>query len=305
VGNNSQHEHSTQQTADDPMRLIRFRAPDSDVVQTGTAVDDRAISESGAAWPLDAITLLPPVAPSTFRDFYAFEEHVKTARKRRGLDMVAEWYQFPVFYFSNTNALYGHEADIPYPAYTRELDYELEVACVIGKAGRDIRAQDADSHIAGYTILNDWSARDVQREEVKVGLGPAKGKDFATSVGPWLVTPDELADRALVSEAGLRYDLSMVARVNGCELSRGNLKSLHYPFAQMIARASQSCDLHTGDLIGSGTVGTGCLLELGAIETLGRWLQPGDVVELEVERLGVLRNRISLIESGKINHENH
>ena len=291
------------------MKLIRFRAPDSRQVRFGWVTDDKVFAVDGVAhgpflrldrYPdasgtvLDwaSVQVLPPVRPRTFRDFYAFEAHVRTARKRRGLDMVPEWYQFPVFYFSNTNALYGPDAAIPYPAYTHELDYELEVACVIGKSGRDIPEKDAGAYIAGYTILNDWSARDVQREEVKVGLGPAKGKDFATSIGPWLVTLDELADRAISSSDGVRYDLTMSARVNGRELSRGNLKDLHFTFARMIARASQSCTLHVGDLIGSGTVGTGCLLELGAVETLGRWLQPGDVVELEVERLGILRNQI-------------
>ncbi|MHB8626923.1 MAG: fumarylacetoacetate hydrolase family protein [Aggregatilineales bacterium] len=278
------------------MRQVRFRVSRANAILGGVAVGDppdrvRA-SATSHEFGLANVTLLPPVQPPTFRDFYAFEAHVKNARKRRGLDMIPQWYEAPVFYYSNPGVLYGHDANVPRPAYTQELDYELELACVIGKPGRDIPAETANEHIAGYTILNDWSARDVQRLEMAVGLGPAKAKDFATSLGPWLVTPDELADKAVGSGAALRYDLTMIARVNGKELSRGNAKDIHFTFAQMIARASQGVELRTGDLIGSGTVGTGCLLELGAQETLGRWLQPGDVVELEIERLGILSNRI-------------
>jgi fumarylacetoacetate (FAA) hydrolase len=244
--------------------------------------------------------------PRTIRDFYAFEAHVKAARARRGLDMVPEWYEMPVFYFSNPNAIYGHEAEIPYPAATNALDFELEVAVVLGRGGRDIPVDEADEYIAGFTIMNDWSARDIQRREMAVGLGPAKGKDFATSLGPWLVTPDELADRRepappRASPAGLpaaqgkgggaprgyHYWLEMVARIDGREVSRGNLADLYWTFAEMIAYASRNCDLHPNEVLGSGTVGTGCLLELGL-----PWLQPGQVVELEVERLGVLRNTI-------------
>lgn len=226
--------------------------------------------------------------PRSLRDFYAFEQHVKTAYENRGRDVPKEWYEFPVFYYTNTSAIYGPDDTIPYPSYTDALDYELEVACVIGKAGIDIRAEDAENYIFGYTIFNDWSARDVQRKEMKVGLGPAKGKDFAKSFGPYLVTPDELADRH-TGRPGV-YDLEMVARVNGVERSRGNWKDLYWSFGQMIERASQDVWLQPGDVIGSGTVGTGCLLELTRGE--GPWLQPGDVVELEIERLGVLRNTI-------------
>jgi fumarylacetoacetate (FAA) hydrolase len=246
---------------------------------------------SREALSLEEVVLGAPLPrPNSFRDFYAFEQHVKTARARRGLQMVPEWYQFPVFYFSNAAAFVGPEAEIRRPAATARLDYELEIACVIGKGGVDIPVGEADAHIAGFCILNDWSARDLQREEVKVGLGPAKGKDFATSLGPYLVTPDELEDVAIPGEKGSRYDLSMVARVNGLEYSRGNFRDIYYTFAEMIARASADCPLYPGDVIGSGTVGTGCILELGEEYP---WLQPGDVVELEVERLGVLRNVIA------------
>nr|WP_241254561.1 fumarylacetoacetate hydrolase family protein [Brevibacillus sp. SYP-B805] len=239
----------------------------------------------------EAVLGSPLPRPPSFRDFYAFEAHVKTARERRGLPMIPEWYRFPVFYFSNAAAFVGPEEEVVKPAATEWLDYELEIACVIGKGGMDIPVEQADDHIAGFCILNDWSARDLQREEVKVGLGPAKGKDFATSLGPWLVTPDELADRRIPGEKGNRYDLIMVARVNGIEYSRGNFRDIHYTFAEMIARASADCPLYPGDVIGSGTVGTGCILELGTERYA--WLKPGDTVELEVERLGILRNRVT------------
>lgn len=228
-----------------------------------------------------------PRAIRSLRDFYAFEQHVRTARARRGLDVPPEWYEIPVFYFSNPHAIYGTDDVIPCPRYTQALDFELEVAAVIGTPGINILVADAERHILGYTIMNDWSARDVQRTEMAVGLGPAKAKDFATSLGPWLVTPDELEDR----RSGKGYDLAMVARRNGVEISRGNWKDIHWSFAEMIARASDEVWLQPGDVIGSGTVGTGCILELGP-ETVGGWLQPGDVIELEIERLGILRNTI-------------
>ena len=244
---------------------------------------------SASSHASDEVVLWPPVHPCpSFRDFYAFEQHVKTARGRRGLEMVPQWYEAPVFYFSNANALLGHGAEVTPPPDGEWLDFELEVAAVIGTAGKDIPLERAEQHIAGFTVINDWSARAIQRQEMKVGLGPAKGKDFATSVGPALVTPDELEDRRL----GKGYDLEMTARVNGRELSRGNWASITFSFAEMIARASRGVWLQPGDLMGSGTVGTGCILELGP-ENTGGWLQPGDEVELEIERLGVLRNRIS------------
>lgn len=237
------------------------------------------------AWPVSEVTLLAPLPrPRTIRDFYAFEAHVKNARARRGLPMIEEWYQFPVFYFTNPNAVYGPGEAMPKPAGTQMLDFELEVAAVIGRECRDVAPEHAHRVIAGFMIMNDWSARDVQRVEMKVGLGPAKGKDFATSLGPWLVTPDELQDRW----DGARHRLTMTARINGQEVSRGDLADLHFTFGEMIARASRDCTLYPGEVIGSGTVGTGCLLETGAAP----WLQPGDVVELEVERLGTLTNTV-------------
>jgi fumarylacetoacetate (FAA) hydrolase len=223
-----------------------------------------------AEYPLAEVELRPPVLhPPSVRDFYAFEQHVKTARANRGLEVPPEWYEIPVFYFSNPAAIFGPDDEIPYPPETNELDYELEVAAIIG----------AEGAIGGFTVMNDWSARDLQRKEMKVGLGPAKGKDFATSLGPIVVTPDEFDG----SEG------EMVARVNGEERSRGNLRDLNWPWERLLEQAARNTHLVPGDVIGSGTVGTGCILELGD----GRWLRPGDEVELEVDGLGVLRNRIA------------
>jgi len=221
-------------------------------------------------YALEDVRLLAPVPrPPSVRDAYAFEEHIKNAARVTGRPGVPdEWYELPVFYFSNPAAIYGPDDEIPFPAGSNELDYELEVAAVIG----------ADGAIGGFTIMNDWSARDLQRREMKVGLGPAKGKDFATSLGPVIVTPDELGD--------LR--LEMVARVNGEERSRGNLGDMYHSWDAILERASANTQLVPGDVIGSGTCGTGCILEHGD----GRWLQPGDVVELEVDGIGVLRNRV-------------
>lgn len=237
--------------------------------------------------PVDEVRIHAPLPrPNTLRDFYAFEQHVETAARNRGRMVPQEWYEMPVFYFSNPGAIYGPNAEVPMPQ-TEALDYELEVACVIGRTGRDIGEEEAEDYIAGYMIMNDWSARDIQRKEIAVGLGPAKGKDFATSLGPTLVTPDEIEERLLPDG---RYNLGMVARVNGVERSRGNFRDIFYTFPQMIAHASRDVTLQPGDVLGSGTVGTGCLLELTHGE--GPWLEIGDEVELEVGGLGILKNRI-------------
>ncbi len=259
----------------------------------GLSTEGLSLVEEAAAWRglryrTGEFLFLPPVLrPSTFRDFYAFEQHVKSARARRGLAMIPAWYEIPAFYFSNPNSLIGHDAAAFAPAGCAELDYELELGIVIGRGGKDIASENAWNHVAGFTVLNDLSARDLQRQEMSVGLGPAKGKDFATAAGPWLTTRDEFSD-VIADE---RLTLEMIARVNGRELSRGNVASLHHTIPRLIAHASRDAELFPGDLFGSGTVGTGCILELGA-ETTGGWLKPGDVVELEIERLGVLRTRI-------------
>ncbi len=213
----------------------------------------------------------PDGQPPSIRDFYAFEEHVATARGRRGLDVPPEWYEVPVFYFSNPAAVYGDSDEILKPADTAELDYELELACVIGADGRP----------EGFTVMNDWSARDLQRREMAVGLGPAKGKDFATSLGPVLVSPDELpADLDMRAEARVNGELRTESRTGGMQFSWEEL---------LAAAARNTPGLQPGDVIGSGTVGGGCILEKGD----GRWLEPGDVVELEIEGIGVLRNTVA------------
>jgi 2-keto-4-pentenoate hydratase/2-oxohepta-3-ene-1,7-dioic acid hydratase in catechol pathway len=241
------------------------------------------------SWDMSRVQLHPPLTHLTsLRDFYAFEAHVLAAHHIRGKAVPPEWYQFPVFYFSNHNAIYGPGETVPRPSGTQEMDFELEVACVIGKGGRNILAEQAEQHIFGFTIFNDWSARDLQRLEMRVGLGPAKGKDFAASLGPWIVTPDELGDRR-TGRPGV-FDLKMTARLNGKQCSCGNWQQLRYSFGEMIARASQDVELLPGDVLGSGTVGSGCLLEITA--GAGPYLQPGDLVELEIERLGVLANKV-------------
>ena len=268
--------------------------PDSPapLAEAALSLVSKVIHERRAAeYTLHELVLLPPIPdPPSVRDFYAFEQHVKTVRAKRGVEMIPEWYEIPTFYFSNNSEIYGHDEPIPYPVGSNELDIELEIACVIGREGKDIPVEEAADYIAGYTIMNDWSARDFQFKEMKLNLGPAKGKDFATSIGPWLVTPDELASRRQESGAGERYDMTMIARVNGKEISRGNFNQIYYSFPQMIAYASRNTRLRAGDVLGSGTVGTGCIREIG-IE-VQPWLQGGDVVELEIEGIGVLRNRI-------------
>lgn len=254
----------------------------------GGHLGERAAGWKGPRYRESEFNFLPPIVrPPAFRDFYAFEQHVKTARARRGLEVPPAWYEVPVFYFSNPNALVGHEAVVHAPQGCRELDYELELGIVLGHGGRDIPPSRAWQHVAGFTIVNDLSARDLQRLEMTVGLGPAKGKDFATAVGPWLVTRDAIADRI----QGETLSLEMVARVNGRELSRGNVASIYHSIPRLIAQASRDVELFAGELIGTGTVGTGCILELGP-ENAGGWLSPGDVVELEIERIGILRTRI-------------
>lgn len=234
------------------------------------------------------VFLLPPVPNAlSLRDFMGFEQHVQNTRRLRNQSVPGAWYEMPVFYYGNPLTLSGPDQGITAPTQGASLDYELEIAVVIGRAGRNISPEDAPQHIAGYMVMNDWSLRDVQIKEMGVGLGPAKGKDFATTVGPALVTPSELADRQVGEGADLRYDLEMVARVNGKETSRGNFKDIHWTVSQMIARASRDVTLLPGEIIGTGTVGTGSLLEQGAQES-GEWLKPGDQVELEVERLGRL-----------------
>ncbi|HEY5629283.1 MAG TPA: fumarylacetoacetate hydrolase family protein [Candidatus Limnocylindrales bacterium] len=232
----------------------------------------------------------PILRPPSFRDFYSFERHVGTMWQRRGQEIPEAWYRLPIFYFSNVSELRGPGEAVWAPRGSKELDYELEIGALIDTPVRDVAAERGEEAIGGYFILNDWSARDLQRDETTVRLGPAKGKDFGVSMGPWLVTPDELADRR--APGSTAPDLVMTATVRTfdgrvVETSRGTLASAHHSFGAMIARASADVGVRPGDVIGSGTVGGGCLLEIRE-GTLGRYLEPGDEVTLEVERLGRL-----------------
>lgn len=241
----------------------------------------------GPTYSLADITLNAPIPnPPAVRDFMAFEEHLVNAGKRSGIVVAPEWYEIAAFYFTNHLVISGTDEQIERPPNCQALDYELEIACVIGKEGKNIKAEEAEDYIVGYTIFNDWSARDFQMKEMKIGLGPAKGKDFATTIGPYIVTKDELEGY----KEGDRFNLEMTAKVNGELLSKGTTKTIHYTFGQMIERASSGVTLYPGDIIGSGTVGTGCILELGT--EVHRWLEPGDEVELEITGLGCLRNKV-------------
>ncbi|MBY0461198.1 MAG: fumarylacetoacetate hydrolase family protein [Gemmataceae bacterium] len=229
-----------------------------------------------------------PFPVASLRDFYAFEQHVKTCRAHRGLAMVPQWYEVPVFYFSNPVAVIGDGDPVWAPKGSVALDYELELACVVGTPARDLPPDDSALEcLAGFTIMNDWSARDLQRAEMAVGLGPSKSKDFATSLGPRVVPFGELRD----AYRDGRLHLEMTATVNDTVYSRGNAGAMHWTWPQLLAHASRDTELRPGDVLGSGTVGTGCILELTP-EAVGGWLKPGDVVELAVERLGALRNAV-------------
>lgn len=231
-----------------------------------------------------------PTIPSirTIRDFYAFEQHVQTCRAQRGLPMIPQWYEIPVFYFSNPNSVLGHGDTVTPPRATLELDFELEIALMVGREAIDLPADDtALDCICAMTIYNDWSARDLQRQEMAVGLGPAKGKDFANAFGPQWVPLENLMD----TYRNGRFELQMRAMINDQEVSNGNAKSMYWSWPQILAHASRDTRLMPGDVIGSGTVGTGCILELTPEKT-GGWLQPGDRVTLIVERLGTLENKV-------------
>jgi 2-keto-4-pentenoate hydratase/2-oxohepta-3-ene-1,7-dioic acid hydratase in catechol pathway len=252
---------------------------------------ERALDRPADTVPLAEADLLAPIPrPPSIRDFYAFEQHVTTARKGRGLDMDPDWYELPVFYFSNPAAVIGPFDDVAVPPGSRALDYELEVAAIVGRGGTDLDPQTAEEHIAGFCVMNDWSARDIQRREMKLSMGPVKGKDFATTLGPFLVTPDELEPY----RKARAYDLAMTATVNGKEYSRASLADIYWSFGEMLAYASRGTELVPGDVIGSGTCGTGCILELSLVhgEEAYPWLSPGDVVSLEVEHLGGVTNRV-------------
>jgi len=267
-----------------PQKLASVVLPDNMLEYLEEGATARCYAEQalaaglGPRFPSEEVRLLAPLPnPPSLRDFYAFEDHVKKGFEKRGEPMPQEWYEMPVYYKSGHHNIVGDGADVLWPSFTEKFDYELELAAVIGRKGSNIRAGDARDYIAGFTVMNDFSARDIQRKEMKVRLGPAKGKDWATALGPWLVTSDEIGDP---------YNLEMTARVNGELWSRGNSRSLFWKFEQMIEFLTRDDTIYPGDVIGSGTVGTGCGLELD------RWVRPGDVIELEIEKIGTLRNRV-------------
>jgi fumarylacetoacetate (FAA) hydrolase len=264
-------------------------------IEEGHISKDRGI-------PVDSVRLISPVPfPGSCRDAYAFRQHVAAARRNRNLPMIAEFDQFPVFYFTNHHSIQGPGNILCMPDHFEKLDFELEAAIVICKQGRNIRAENADEYIGGLMIMNDMSARSLQMEEMLLNLGPAKGKDFSTAIGPWLVTLDELASHEILPKTnhiGKSWHLPMSCWVNGELLSQGNLGDMDWTFAEIIERASYGVDLHPGDVIGSGTVGTGCLLELNGTARLNQadhedqWLKEGDTITMEIEGLGILINTI-------------
>ncbi len=256
---------------------------------------------------IDDVKLLAPVPhPTSCRDAYAFRQHVASARRNRKAEMIPEYDQFPIFYFTNHNSIQGPGEIICMPDHLQKLDFELEAAIVICKPGKNIKAEEADEYIGGYMIMNDVSARGLQMEEMKLNLGPAKGKDFSTVIGPMLVTPDELEEYIIdpkENHTGNAYKLGMKCWVNGTQVSEGNLGDMDWTFAEIIERASYGVQLFPGDVIGSGTVGTGCFLELNGTGKLNdpnyeeQWLKEGDEVEMEIEGLGKLKNTIAKDES--------
>jgi len=289
---------------------LLFRQPLTtldDVLERGLRIEALGEIVDGAtgAGPRDAddeafldeadLAFGPPILrPPSFRDFYAFEQHVATMWHRRQSEIPEAWYRLPIFYFSNTSEVRGPGDPVWAPRGSSELDFELEVGAIVDTPAFDLTDERAGEAIGGYLIVNDWSARDLQRDESTVRLGPAKGKDFATSIGPWIVTPDELA--ASWTDGALAPDLEMTATVVGAdgrtvEVSRGSWSSAHYSFAQMLARASADVHVRAGELLGSGTVGTGCLLEVKD-STLKRWLEPGDLVTLAIESIGELQSPV-------------
>jgi len=252
--------------------------------------------------PANNVSLMAPVPfPSSCRDGYAFRQHVEAARRNRGVDMIPQFDEYPIFYFTNHHSIQGPGPVRCMPDHFQKLDFELEVAIVICRHGRNIRAEVADQYIGGLMIMNDMSARTLQMEEMLLNLGPAKGKDFSTVIGPWLVTLDELEHYEIPAKqghVGKSWNLRMQCRVNGKQVSDGNVGNMDWTFAEIIERASYGVDLYPGDVIGSGTVGTGCFLELNGTGKLHdpkyqeQWLQEGDEVELEVDGLGKLTNTI-------------
>jgi 2-keto-4-pentenoate hydratase/2-oxohepta-3-ene-1,7-dioic acid hydratase in catechol pathway len=251
---------------------------------------ERAIADPALVVGVEQVRLLPPVPrPPAMRDFMAFHQHVEVLARRRGGELPRQFFEIPVFYFTNPRALVGARDPVPMPPGCQWLDFECEIGAVVGREGHNLSPERAEDHIAGYCLLNDWSARDVQANEMEMRLGPAKGKDTATTLGPWLVTRDEIA----AYRKGTGYDLAMTVAVNGREYGRDQWSNVHWSFAEMIAYASRGTWVSTGDVLGSGTCGYGCLAELRVYDAEKYpWLRVGDEVVYEVERLGRLANRV-------------
>ncbi len=293
-----------------PVSMSMFLNYWDDVYPLAFAVD-QSIKEGRTSnklgIPYDSINILAPVPhPTSCRDGYAFRQHVASARRNRKADMIPEFDQYPIFYFTNHNSIQGAGEVVCMPDHFEKLDFELEAAIVICKPCKNITAAEADEYIGGYMIMNDFSARRLQMEEMLLNLGPAKGKDFATSIGPMLVTPDELEEFKVdckPNHIGNAYNLNMKCYVNDVLVSKGNLADMDWTFAEIIERCSYGVQLFPGDIIGSGTVGTGCFLELNGTGKLNdanyqeQWLKEGDVVDMEIDGLGKLSNTIVKDES--------
>jgi fumarylacetoacetate (FAA) hydrolase len=285
-----------------PSDILAFLDEGETAMQSLQTRIQQLINGDIKALPENDFHLLAPVPhPRSCRDGYAFRQHVAAARRNRGVEMIKEFDHYPIFYFTNHQAIQGPGDIYCMPDHFEQLDFELEVAIVIGKAGKNIQAKDADAYIAGFTIMNDLSARKLQMEEMLLNLGPAKGKDFSTVIGPWLVTPDELKPFLVAPKkghTGNNYNLSMKCWVNNQLVSEGNMADMDWTFAEIIERSSYGVTLYPGDVIGSGTVGTGCFLELNGTGKLNnpqyqpQWLKEGDVVKMTIDGLGTLENRI-------------
>lgn len=285
-----------------PDNMLEFLKGGEELMDRARQINDDIVSGRLTAKEEVFYELLAPVPhPASCRDGYAFRQHVAAARRNRRVDMIPEFDQYPVFYFTNHQAIQGPGDIECMPDHFEKLDFELEAAVVIGRQGRNIRAGEADRYIAGYMIMNDMSARTLQMEEMLLNLGPAKGKDFSTVIGPWLVTPDELEPYRIPAKeghTGNAYDLKMQCWVNGTLVSSGSMGDMDWTFAEIIERCAYGVDIMPGDVIGSGTVGTGCFLELNGTGLLNdpayqpQWLKEGDVVEMEITGLGRLSNTI-------------
>jgi len=254
---------------------------------------DILLKEEYEVIDVESVQLKAPLPnPNSFRDAYAFRQHVEAGRKNRGLDMIPEYDEFPVFYFSNHNSIGGPGDVVVQEKHLNKLDFEFELGVIVSRRGRNIKAEDAHKYIAGLVILNDWSARGMQFEEMKLNLGPAKGKDFATSIGPYLVTLDELNDKRLQSDRDFVYNLEMQGCLNDEIVTKDNMKNMTWSFPQIIERISYGVDIYPGDLIGSGTCATGCLLENNLSSNNPKWLTENDVIAFKVDCLGILQNTI-------------